>query len=100
MPPLSENLLSFLLVTSCYSLVLALPSGALENKLLPSSLGQPHKYWNVAIISPVVLLFSRLATPNFYNRSYISVSRPLIILVVVLLSLKKNQNSGKMNCLL
>uniref|UniRef100_A0A8C6X8J9 Scm like with four mbt domains 2 n=1 Tax=Naja naja TaxID=35670 RepID=A0A8C6X8J9_NAJNA len=37
---------------SFHPLLLVLPSGALENSLTPSSLGQPLRYWNTAIMSP------------------------------------------------
>uniref|UniRef100_A0A670ZXD6 Sodium channel protein n=1 Tax=Pseudonaja textilis TaxID=8673 RepID=A0A670ZXD6_PSETE len=42
------ELLLFLI--SFHPLLLVLPSGSLENSLTPSSLGQPLRYWNTAIM--------------------------------------------------
>uniref|UniRef100_A0A670YBM1 Dipeptidase n=1 Tax=Pseudonaja textilis TaxID=8673 RepID=A0A670YBM1_PSETE len=49
-----------------------------------SSLWQPLKYWKIALLSPLVLLFTRLTMPSSCNHSsYVLVSSPLIILIAL-----------------
>uniref|UniRef100_A0A670YQJ9 Solute carrier family 2, facilitated glucose transporter member 5 n=1 Tax=Pseudonaja textilis TaxID=8673 RepID=A0A670YQJ9_PSETE len=62
-----RNLRNFCLISrlllssvSFHPLLLVLRSGALENSLTPSSLGQPLRYWKTAIMSPLILLFIKL----------------------------------------
>ncbi|XP_058043806.1 protein FRA10AC1 isoform X2 [Ahaetulla prasina] len=43
--------------------------GALENRLTNSSLWQPLRYWNTAVMSSLVLLFIKLDIPNSSNHS-------------------------------
>ncbi|KAG8130038.1 hypothetical protein E2320_016629 [Naja naja] len=79
---------------SFHSLFLVWPSGALENKLTPSSPWQPLKYWKTAIMSPLVLLFTRLAMPSSCNHSsYVLASSPLIILVALLCTFSRVSTS-------
>ncbi|KAM3845065.1 uncharacterized protein M6D78_002908 [Vipera latastei] len=43
--------------------------GGLENSLTPSSLWQPLRYWNSAIMSPLALLFIKLKITSLEPRS-------------------------------
>uniref|UniRef100_A0A8C5SFF4 Uncharacterized protein n=1 Tax=Laticauda laticaudata TaxID=8630 RepID=A0A8C5SFF4_LATLA len=67
-----------------HPLLLILPSSALENRLTPSSLWHPFKYWNTATLTPLCCFFPpsghlfRTAGDQPCNLSTVSSAFPMV----------------------